>query len=278
MFDYKHMYNHISSTKANNAKSFTPPKTFSIDHTLPILAAIPLINTLGESYTKGDIISPHKTLANLAHVEYLNTPNGRVSVDIVTTLLKIYKETSRSWLVKQMTKNPRFGSLTPIPMYAFKLYHDIPYEAWDKTEETIKWMLGGSLECLYNFNNDKHGFTKEYYESILGTDIFTSNRTYALTYGGGKKAGMTDKLTSHKMNKVSWPVESNPSFLNSINYMIFQTWLANAEIRDYSCMILNPWNWDNVPETIDWDNRTMDIDGHIQEEEVVKKDPWDIVV
>ncbi len=58
-----------------------------------------------------------------------------------------------------------------------------------------------------------------------------------------------DKLTSYKMNLRS------EAFTNKVpkiaRYMLLQTWIANVELRHVEAMILDPLDWDHVPDAVD---------------------------
>ena len=62
-----------------------------------------------------------------------------------------------------------------------------------------------------------------------------------------------EKLQSHKMPIGLSIVRDGVEVVipKEACYMLLQTWTCSAGIRDVNSMILDPWNWDNVPEALD---------------------------
>jgi len=244
-------------------------QTISLDHLLPIFSSVKL-------YGNENKISATKTFKNIPNV--IHTPNGDIPKEIVLSMLKAIYNVPRSKLIsKSLTKNPRFGTWTPIFMYAHKLNNNIKYEAWDKKDEMLKYFLGSGLEWILEPIPFKEYSDEEFKEA----------RIQALTV---KSSGELKPATAYKCNLASIKVlneawdESSPKITEeceapwghqaaSIDYqvdewdqdkyeiihvpkgaimMLLQLWLGNASIRDTSgAMILDPYNWDKIPKARD---------------------------
>ena len=236
--------NYLTTIKAAKANKSTKRPVLSdfgivdgetfLDHALSILANIPLVKN-----DKG-LYSP--TLISEAMPDTIDTPNGPISKLQMRNLIGFLHFPARGMFVKNQGKTPKLGALTPLGLYAFKLYRNIPYEAWDKTDPKLAFYLGYTLANI--LKTPKVTLTHE--------DVHTA-RQRVLTYASGKKAGQTEKLTSHKMPlNVAFQQGEEIVKIDKIPaYMLLQTWLANIELRDTSSMILDPWDWDKVPEPID---------------------------
>ena len=134
-------------------------------------------------------------------------------------------------------KNPRYASLTPLLMLAHKEKDKIMYEQWDKEDEFIKYALGPYLACLVQDEISK----------VKLTNIEATRRHYI---GEGKPlTGYTGKMTEVPSDKVGLVFRLPGS--KAYSKMILQTWIAHASLRIPNVMILDPWNWDNVPEPFD---------------------------
>lgn len=206
--------------------NFKPPTLTDawLPEQLPKLAALPLV------WAKG-LINPSETLKKYKSMD----------AEIILLITLLYN-VPRSTLVQKIGQNPTLGTLTPLPMYAHKLYNDIPYNKWDRASEHTKFFLGRGLEKVLEFNRPVSLNIKEILEL----------RKAALSYRTGAKAGTMSKLTSYKCNQV---VLNNKKWTTSqernIIRMIMQTWIANIELRNEDSMILDPYDWSNIPEAVD---------------------------
>jgi len=201
-------------------------------NTLPYLASIPIIRN------ENNLLDANKMIESIQGEGEINTPNGRVDKEWLYNLFSWIYYVNRSEFIKNMTKNPTFGSLTPLPMYAMKLHHNIKYNEWDKGCVHLAGFLGRFLKPLLDIT--------EYPKFIH--DI-SEVRKLMLTYGSGKREGQMDKLTAFKANTV-YGVDGKPVHSTAAR-MLAQTWLANSSIRKPGIMILDPIDWENVPEAID---------------------------
>lgn len=210
-------------------------------------------------------------------------------------LIYFLAEVDRGAFVKNMVENPRYGSLTPIPLLAMKEEYGINYMDWT-CGPSLKVFLGKFLVDLADEKADllfsrikaveNNGLIKEFdwrgfpnQEELVeyrNTMLFnkTSNQLMPLT---SNKKALTLSMFTGNYTKEQWSsgdkfdfqevdesseVGSDDSYLikpqpicritiPAINYMLMQTWLANASIRVPDVMILDPYNWDRVPEPYD---------------------------
>ena len=228
-----------------------------LPHLMPILASIPLVKD------EFGYVKSTETFANMP-IE-LETPNGQFSSAVLKRIMGfLYFMPRSSLLSAPQGKDPTYGSLTPIPMYAQKRDNNVPYEKWDRKDPQFKYFLGRYLEPVLNFRNDPSA-SIPYMDN---RDIVRS-RAAALTFVGGSKAGTTDSLTSYKCNISQIMVDkyaeedegSDDPYGNELYYhvpldktiirMILQTWICNASVRKPGVMILNPTNWDDTPSALD---------------------------
>lgn len=139
----------------------------------------------------------------------------------------------------EVGRNPRLGTLTPKAMFAQKLYHDVQYEEWDKSEEELKFFLGYGNDWLLEPEVAK---AKEFVLDNL--DAF---RQQAIITKEGKEL----PLDGYKMSNVGTKEISGGAITNFWR-MVLQLWICNSSKRvTDGSMILDPWDWDLVPEALD---------------------------
>lgn len=149
----------------------------------------------------------------------------------VVRLISFLYRCNRSNMIKSQTAQPRLGSLTPLVLYAHKLYNRVEYNEWDKKSPHIKFFLGRPLECILQVTTPitlTHDFVIELRKEALGEGATTGYRIKKFTY-----------------NKINY------SSMTVLGRMLLQTWLANVSIRNEESMILDPWDWEKVPEAVD---------------------------
>ena len=223
-----------------------------LPHLLPVLGSLPL------KYNDKGLISATDILTSLSE-DLINTPNGSITGLVMSCMLRFLYFMPRSKLLKEtQTKNPVLGSLTPLPMYAVKLHHNIPYSKWDKSDVNLKVFLGRYLEPL---------LVKHKYPPIFDRADVIRNRERSLTFKSGARVGTMAGLTNYKcgINYVDVTIEEdsyddeNPYADSEYQYplppviirMMLQTWIANASLRKPNVMILDPIQWDNVHKPLD---------------------------
>ena len=213
-------------------KNWNPPvnKSIFLEEQLHPLSEIPLVKNASGKYDATLI------LQNLKDTQETET------IQRISFLYHI----NRSKIMPVQTKFPRLGALTPLALYAHKLYNDITYESWDKSSPHLKYFLGRNLEGILTI---KEPIT------LLHADILAL-RAKALTYASGAKAGEMAELTSNKFNATELIYKKltcggSKAKNENIGRMLLQLWLANAAVRQEGVMILDPFSWDKVPEAID---------------------------
>jgi hypothetical protein len=187
--------------------------------------------------TEAGKISPSETYARM----------GKDNNELGKQLVSLFYQVSRSQLIALKLTDRRvldYNTAVPLFMSAYKLYDDIGYEEWDKEDKFIKYFLGKPLEGLYELDD---------WELPSDFDIDQA-RIDSQTSASGAKAGETEPPTSYKFNTAKW----TPTITRKdmIGRMTLQTWAYNVEYR-HDKMILDPWNWDNMPEA--YDIRAKDI-------------------
>ena len=243
------------------------PENF-LPHLMPILASIPLIK---DEY---GYVKSTETFANMP--KELNTPNGPFSSAVLKRILGfLYYMPRSSILSTPQGKDPTYGSLTPLAMYAQKRDNNVLYEKWDKKDPQFKYFLGRYLLPVLNFRNDPTVSIP----TMDSSDI-TKARTAALTFNSGAKQGITDSISSYKCNLTQLMVskyesdeEDDDPYGSDLYYnipldkiiirMVLQTWICNASVRKPGVMILEPTNWDATPAALD--AKVLEVEPVVQE-------------
>ena len=116
----------------------------------------------------------------------------------------------------KMKQRPILGSLTPLALYALKRDKGIMYEEWDKTDPNII------------------RFTGKVFKDII------------------EPIDVTDNIREDISDILAYPRTNNICGIKRLPAILLgQLWLANVEFRCEASMILDPNNWDNVPEPLD---------------------------
>jgi len=170
------------------------------------------------------------------------TDNGYVTKENFKGLLVLLYNLPRSFFVKKMGQNPTLGSFTPLFLYAHKLYNDINYDEWAKDDPMIQFALGIFLFSAID--------TAPLSRITLSAKELVELRTTALTYQSGAKAGTMEKVTGFKM-PMRLSLAEGVVLHKQTSFMLLQTWICNATVRNVKSMILDPWDWDNIPDAID---------------------------
>lgn len=131
--------------------------------------------------------------------------------------------------------------LVPIILAGFKKFQDIPYSHWDK-----KGLSNIVDDALYQAM-----IVGEEYSTIVSalskTELVTL-RNIAITDTTGKRANIINNpVTSAKLNHLA--TTALGSLPKLAKHMAIQTWCAHPTNRT-QYMILDPNNWDSMPEPI----------------------------
>lgn len=230
-------YNCYKDTKIK----WKPPFSDSfLDHCLPILASIKLETRAGK-------ISSEDTFLSLKNEGSITTPNGLMAASNVMQLIRMLYFTKRSHLVSgSQIRDSRLATFTPLMLYAHKLYNDVPYSSW-LHDKSIHYFLGTTLDLILE--------VKKLPDITL--DQLIEHRKVALTFKTGVKQGKQEQAYNYKCaidNINGFPLP------RPVIMMMLQLWLAHASVRNtyhsedgklQSSMILDPLDWDHVPNAID---------------------------
>ena len=184
--------------------------------------------------TEAGKISPSETYARM------RADGNQLGLKLIT----LFYEVPRSQIMynAQVYKDVlQYNSAVPLFMSAYKLYDDIGYEEWDKEDKFIKYFLGKPLEGLTELD--------DLWEYPVDLDI-DEERTEAQTVKSGVKAGEVTLPTAWKFNTGTLSFLPDVTRKDMIGRMMLQTWSYNSTLRKDS-MILDPLNWDNMPEAYD---------------------------
>lgn len=187
-------------------------------------------------------------VANFGNWQLVRDSSG--AIDVLATLKvncsdpkqqQFWKLTriKRSLLVKRQIANPKYSSLTPLILMGFKLYQGVKYQEWQNLRDLI-YILEPELFLALDLD-----FTNY---CNLGSARLLEIRNQGLTQRSGTKVGQlknpenTWSLTGIKDTELG-PL---PKLAQT---MLTQIWLAHPKYRD-NYMILDPLNWDNMPEPL----------------------------
>jgi hypothetical protein len=179
-------------------------------------------------------INEHRNPAGLfsasSVIKYLKEYNS----ELLYALIILYKF-DKSKMLGTLTNHPKYASLTPIFLYAQKLNGNM-YEEWDKTDPELGKLCGKSFTSMLGLDIPKVPWDVQALRDQVSLDDPTK-------YKGGPLV-----LDSFKV----------PS-TNIMNKMLLQSWLANVKYRMPNIMVLDPWDWDAVPEIVDVVETTTSI-------------------
>lgn len=168
--------------------------------------------------------------------------------------LYIYLTTnSRNLYNNKASSNDILNALVPIIPCAFKIYNNIPYEMWDRN--TIAAVVSKNLSEAMVFT---HGLSEEellearaqYVQDNSPYNWYPSKKLNML----GSKDGIKNKL---------------------IIAIMLQIWIAHPTRRT-KYMILDPMNWDNMPEPIIDDSIFLEDEKPTKKETLTWDDLWDV--
>jgi hypothetical protein len=178
----------------------------------------------------------------------------------------------RSFLVAQQIKSPEYATLTPLILMGQKRMKGINYESW-KTAKDLQWILEPRLlEAVMLSDTDLTIIDG------LGSERLLEIQTQGLTTKSGKTAG------TQKPAKSTWSLtgiqDTEIGHLPKITQTILaQCWLAHPEIRT-PYMILDPQNWDNMPQPLTSSNifkaEPIQEQPKKQAREMANLMPWDL--
>lgn len=180
-------------------------------------------------------------VAHFGRWQLYSTGKDTVVANCKTALDRVFYRLTRirrSLLIKNQTHLPEYGQITPLIMLGFKRYQGKTYESF-RHLEGLKWILEPLL-----------------YESIVDEPIELDNdrllaiRQQGLLYNSGEKLrkglSRNPESTWQLFNIKNTELGNSPKLLQS---MLCQIWLAHPKHRRET-MILDPQNWDNMPQPL----------------------------
>jgi len=167
-------------------------------------------------------------------IDCLATAKYNIQSDFDRGLWQLACRTTRSKLVARQVDQPNFSSLVPLILAGVKRYQEVAYSSWDAA--TLETVVPRELWEA----------TKA--RSSLTVDELLQLRVRGLQVQSGAKAG------SSRDPKSSWQLygiqDSELGKLPKLAQVMFaQIWVAHPDLR-HRDMILDPQNWDQMPEPL----------------------------
>lgn len=186
----------------------------------------------------------------------------------------------------------QYSTLVPLVLSAIKIHKDVPYSDWSRTtlhhvvpKTLCEAMLGGSIAEFTDLVCDKICVMAEAEQENFGSSttldeilngqgpdnnsVLQELRTKGLEIKSGDRIGQShNPITNHFLNATGNNDFDNMPKLWRI--MATQIWLAHPLNRS-SQMVLDPNNWDSVPENIISTDIVYDGDSKYGEMDL----PWD---
>jgi hypothetical protein len=170
-------------------------------------------------------------LGNISARKMLNSDKTFIGI------LAIFMATDRSIFIKKQSERESapYGKLTPLFMYAYKLYKNIPYSEWEREE--VEFVVEKDLA---------NAMVTELPE-LSKEELFKYKKEALMVKSGDKQGQSRSSVTTFLM----YPTGGSPLYpLNSLSRaMLCQTWLAHPDNR-MDMMILDPDDWDYMPDTL----------------------------
>jgi hypothetical protein len=209
---------------------------------------------------EGSIFSATETLAGLKELpNTITLPNTMASVQLLKTDVEaaflLFHMYARTVLMKKTQLDPdyrRYGSLTPLALYAFKERHNIKYMQWDNSDKRLSVLLGCNLVHSSDDRTDVRYF-RDHPENSINIKQFMENQDTLLTPWREKlyTVGSRYHLNySAKRCKDSGNAAMDMAIAPVLN-MALQGHLAQARFRISDVMILDPTDWDSTPPEYD---------------------------
>jgi hypothetical protein len=144
---------------------------------------------------------------------------------------------TRSLLVASQTKTPEYATLTPLILAGFKRMQGVKYEQW-RACKNLEYILEPRLLEAVVVDNLPN----------LGSERLLEIRQQGLMTRSGKSAGQLKNAESTwSLNGIS---DTELGHLPKLTQSIMtQIWLAHPSHRS-NLMILDPTNWDHMPEPL----------------------------
>ena len=151
---------------------------------------------------------------------------------------KVVNRMNRSAIIKKQS-DPAFteySALVPIILSALRKSKGIPYTAWAK--EGISLTMSTDLHNAISCTD---------YPKLSVAELLDIRQVGLLTKTGDKAGSYKNPVSTTSLNGIKdTPLAECPKYV--IN-MLTQTWVCHPTVRN-KYMILDPLNWDNMPEPI----------------------------
>lgn len=181
--------------------------------------------------------------ATLDHIPKngISLAEGHISYDNLRDLIKLVGAVPRSRFIKNMKEHTKLATLTPLFMYAHKLYNNKPYSLWDPKDALIKVAVGSFLYKAIEFQQN-HPFAVPIDNSIRRHLVKGKYSDYPGNFfkycsTGDPVDGQIEGTTTEYPKE--WLI------------LDLQLWLANADVRDTSAMLLDVRNFGGIPKARD---------------------------
>lgn len=179
---------------------------------------------------------------------------------------------TRSAIVGEtLYKSASYNSLVPLILYGFKLYQNIPYSKWSKdsldiivNSELCEAMLFDPKTCYINENQTVADLSKEDWLTIRDKGLIVKSGKLM----GQSKSPISTANLFGLSDLEDCDLSEVPKFAR---IMYAQIWCAHPANRN-SNMILDPSDWDNVPEAL------VDSEVMLETKKINAKDyDWDAI-
>lgn len=172
-----------------------------------------------------------QTLSNLGPVVYRDM---EFSSEDIQEYLKLFRKYSFGEITSMTQIKSKFNCAVPLMLYAHKLYNNVPYSRWFSggKNSTVLGKALGTL-CILETRADISDIDNLRFRMVTGKQ------------GDGEKIYSFSGYKCNKTGNDEW--DALPKIYRM---MEGQLWIFNSQHRNEN-MILNWWDWDNIPEPFD---------------------------
>ena len=191
-----------------------------------------------------------ETLNNPASIAALAA--GGVELSNFKNMINLYRNHAYSnWNNIKQTQHPELSSMVPIPLAAMKDMKGIAYEAWDL--DSTRGSYGFFLGEFMKLKQDEREKTERVYRDLeqrlnASPELLAWARHSTLNKHSPNKLPDTSPTRKEFIDIWNQPFH-NTNVSRFCRVCLLQIWLA-GDIRLPGRTILDPFNWDRVPEYI----------------------------
>lgn len=190
-----------------------------------------------------------ETFRNIQSLDSIDTGIVNLTIDEFRDMYKfLYFISPSTWVTGNQTSRPRFSSLVPFMLAAYKECHGIQYEEWDLTDENAHFMVGRRLASLLEYRGltiltepihlRRLVYTNK--EGILSDDLVTQYDASKFPKGGSMRIDIDLSDIGCVALKKTDP----------IIVMHAQYWLGHPKYRT-DLMVGSLSDWDAIPPVLD---------------------------